>query len=134
MTATTLTLADATARHDLQVLAHLDVQATIPTATGPVAQGDVLLLPVPPAPAGEPVPAGGVVLVAGEHAHTLVAPDGHATWRVEDVGQTVGWVGVSGADVLVMHAEHGAVALAPGCWQVRRQRESDGMRSRLVMD
>ncbi|MCO6011304.1 hypothetical protein NE236_40780 [Actinoallomurus purpureus] len=40
----------------------------------------------------------------------------------------------SSAPVYLLHPEHGATGCVPGTYVVRRQREQEGRRSRLVAD
>jgi len=130
-------LSDLIDRHGVDVLDHLDRQTHVPVATGaPVAQGDVLAVPLRHAEAlGHLVPAGGLVVVAGQHDHRLLA-DGPVSWHPapEGSGVVVGTVTVpEGATGWLAHDEHGYVGLGAGVWQLRRQREL-AERARLVAD
>ncbi|MGW5635807.1 hypothetical protein [Streptomyces sp. NPDC003832] len=134
------TLAHVTALAGVDVLDHLDLQATIPVSAGLQRQGDIGLIPValvglePPTDA-EPVPAAGIPLVSAEgggNTHLLVA-DGPVTWApTGSDGPDVGCFTVhEGATAYVLHPEHGAMGHAPGTYLVRRQVELD---DRVVLD
>ena len=116
--------------------------AEIPISDGLVAQGDVMFIPmrlavengVDEPDTWEPV-TGETTLVEGVHAHVLVAGPGDCriSRQVTDSeALTIAVVDVA-RPVHVLHAEHGAVALAPGKWAVRRTREQADM-IRMVED
>lgn len=97
----------------------------------PVAQGDVILIPVDVTGRGKPIPAEGVVAVAGTHNHVLVG-DGlwDPTWRACDL--TIGLL-TADSDVYLLHirqdgglsGEHGVVRIAAGTTvELRGQQES----------
>lgn len=108
-------------------------------------QGDVLIIPLaghaPPAHAKPLAREGGrVVLAHGEvtgHAHAIGSPRA-ALFR--DDGSNGGSNGrtllqVIGADaVQLSHEEHGTIALDPGLYEVRRQREYSPEEIRNVAD
>jgi hypothetical protein len=132
-----ITLADVEARFDVTHLDHLDRQAEIPTVDTLGFQGDVAVIRVDGPAAATPVPAAGVAVVRGENGgntHLLIG-DAHA-----DLVATVGddlilgrvTVGV-GATALLSHPEHGGLLIAPGTYEVRRQREQAD-EIRLVQD
>jgi hypothetical protein len=132
----TRTLGALATRHGVDLLDHLDQQLQIPVLSGIQFQGDVAVVPcptlgdlIPGLPAGEPVPAAGVAVVRGEnggHTHLLVA-DGPVSWaagRGSGGNLTLGTVTVpGGAIAYLLHPEHGGNALAPGSYELRRQRE-----------
>jgi hypothetical protein len=116
------------------------------TARGLIRQGDVLLVPVDPELAnGEAVQrrrdvprvGGRLVLVEGEttgHAHAIL--DTHARLEVQEFGEhRPVWInrGVwSGSRIVLFvedvpatleHEEHDPLLVAPGSYEVRRQRE-----------
>ncbi|MGI5232069.1 hypothetical protein [Actinoallomurus sp. CA-142502] len=73
---------------------------------------------------------------AGGHSHTLVAAPGTCRWTgmgTDTNGLTLGAFEAL-APVYLLHAEHGATGCAPGKYAVRRQREVEGRRARLVAD
>lgn len=105
-------------------------------------QGDVLLIRVEAAPAGEtrPVPREGerIVLAHGEltgHAHAIA--DADAELRADAARRR--WLRVGAAGATLRHEEHAPIALPPGTYRVVQQREyaPDSAwvaRSRLVRD
>lgn len=123
---------------DTTVLDYLDQQVTVPVTGGVQAQGDVLVVPDTLAPNSSrfqldpaaPVPAAGVPVVRGEamgNTHLLIS-DGPCSWQQahpaspEDV--LLGIVTVEpGSTAYLIHPEHGATGIAPGTYQVRRQRQ-----------
>ena len=115
--------------------------ADIPILDGPQSQGDVRVRAADVTPSvtvrrgavWAPIPASGVVVVAGQHDHVLAGADAIWTTDVADVhGLAVGVVDAPHGAFL-WHAEHGATGLAPGRWVVRRQREQAEVQ-RLVAD
>ncbi len=125
----TTTYGDVLGRHAIEIPAHLAAQAEVPVLTGAQRQGDIIALPTRPgADAGTPVPAEGVAVVRGEaggNTHLLVA-DGAVTWRATsgDDRLELGTVTVPpGGVAWLLHPEHGAQGLGPGCYRIRRQRE-----------
>lgn len=133
--------------HDLDVLAHLERQVTVPVLDGPQAQGDVIVLPAAMVPevTAQPwaswrsVPAGGVELVrgvAGNNPHTLVADADVCSWTFgvrDPFGLGIALFSNT-APVYLIHPEHGGSGVAPGSWLVRRQQEAGVGRRMLVSD
>lgn len=128
-TTTTTTYDDVLTAHGVEIPAHLEAQAAIPVVTGFQVQGDVAIIPTKPsAKKGTAVPPEGVAVVRGEsggNTHLLVA-EGPVSWAA--VGNRalldLGVVTVpDGATAFLLHPEHGANAMGPGCYTVRRQRE-----------
>ncbi len=125
-----VTYGAALAAHNIDIPAHLVAQAEVPVLTGLQLQGDLAVIPTrPSAKPGVPVPAGGVQVVAGEatgNTHWLDAATGPVFWAPATSGrQDLGVVTVPEGSVAVLtHTdEHGANAVGPGCYLVRRQRE-----------
>ncbi|WP_246249897.1 hypothetical protein [Actinomadura litoris] len=142
------TLASLLTKTDLAALDHLERSAVIPVVAGLQAQGDLIVVPLPMIAdsvrvrrdAGwREVPATGVELLrsaAGGNPHTLVAEPDTCWWTAgvsDSVGLALGVFETSGVAYL-MHPEHGASGCAPGSYAVRRQRERDGGRMRVVAD
>lgn len=98
-------------------------------------QGDVLLERVAKLPKGlkRQKPEGGrIILAHGEvtgHHHSIDADA--ADWWKTDGGEQI--VTVTAPTELV-HQEHGAIALTPGSYRVRRQREYSPEAIRTVAD
>ncbi|GAA2858311.1 hypothetical protein [Nonomuraea rubra] len=141
-----MTLAELTSRTGLTVLDHLEQSVRIPVLDGLQAQGDLIVIPMREVDVTvwgdarwQPVPAEGVELLrgaAGGNPHTLVAEPGTCRWtRLVRDGQGLA-IGVfdATAPVYLLHPEHGGSGCAPGTYVVRRQREHEGSRSRLVAD
>jgi hypothetical protein len=128
------TYASALALSAVAVPAHLDADVAVPLLSGPQAQGDLLVVPVPagslPASGLEPVPATGVAVVHGEatgNTHWLHAgfdsPD--VRWRGDVDGVRLGYLLVPGGQsaLLVHTGEHGANGIAAGTYAIHRKRE-----------
>jgi hypothetical protein len=122
----TTTLADVEARFDLTHLDHLDRDVALPTVTEIAAQGDVLVVRAAGASATTPVPPQGVPVVRGENGgntHLLVGEAAFDAASSRD-GLLLGRVTVAeGATARLSHPEHGGLLLAPGTYEIRRQRE-----------
>ena len=111
--------------HDVEIPAHLVAEAEVPVLSGLQVQGDVAIIPRKvAADLGSRVPADGLPVVRGEaggNTHLLV---GDAWWRPANDLLTLGYVNVpEGGDAYLLHPEHGAMGLAPGSYEIRRQRE-----------
>lgn len=129
---TTLTYGAALAAHNIAVPDHLIADAEVPVLDGAQRQGDLLILPTtrdtaPLAGLLTQVPAGGVQVVVGEatgNTHWLDA-DGDVAWARTSDGLSEGVVAVAdGATAWLTHTdEHGCNGIAPGVYEIRRQRE-----------
>lgn len=99
-------------------------------------QGDILLVPVKKVPDGlneVPRKNGKIILAEGEatgHLHAIEAPE--ATFLAKDLGSPENRylvvaeaeaITAEAAGVELTHPEHDTVTLAPGAYEVRRQRE-----------
>ena len=136
-------LADLLDRNELDVLAHLEREVTIPVLDGPQAQGDLIVLPlamVPEVIGTAPLlemPAS-VELVRGEagnNPHTLVADPGTCRWTRwprDPLGLGIA-VFTNTAPAYLIHPEHGGSGVAPGSWLVRRQQERGTRRHRVLI-
>jgi hypothetical protein len=140
-------LAQLIDRHGVQVDDHLDRDDLIPVLEGLQFQGDVAVIPAPPAPDARPsgavfapVQKAGIPVVRGENGgntHLLLA-DGEARFAPVTGGGTSGLtLGLldipEGATAWLAHPEHGYVGVAPGLYEVRRQREQADV-VRMVAD
>jgi hypothetical protein len=144
----TVTLASLSQQTGLTVLDHLEQSVSIPVVDGLQAQGDLIVIPLGDVAAGvrasavatwRDVPAEGVELLrgaAGGNPHTLVADPGTCRWTTEVQDET--WLAIgmfqTSAIAYLLHPEHGATGCPPGTYVVRRQREMEGPRMRLVAD
>ena len=94
----------------------------------PLRQGDILLVPIDKVPANlteVPREDGNIVLAEGEatgHLHMIEAPE--ATFLASDLDEIEGRFLEIEAEVALTHPEHDTVNLAPGAYQVIRQREN----------
>lgn len=102
-------------------------------------QGDVLIRKVDALPEGlKEVPRdnrGRLVLAEGEvtgHAHVVDCPD--AVFLATDLADLEGRFLKIEADASVVHEEHDTLTLAPGFYEVRRQREYASEAERYVAD
>jgi len=117
-------------RHRIDVLDHIDQQIDIPVLAGLQRQGDVIIIPNPELGAAvTPVPAAGTTVVRGEsggNTHTVVA-DGPAfcdpvTGRANQL-RVAALTVPDGSTAWLAHPEHGYMGIAPGTYEIRRQRE-----------
>lgn len=122
-------LRDAISRFDTEVLDHLDRDASLPVVTRAACQGDVSILRVTTPPATTPVPASGVAVVRGENGgntHSLHG-DGPIMWDPaypSDTSLTLGTLTVpEGSQAVLLHPEHGGMAIVAGTYRIGRQRE-----------
>jgi hypothetical protein len=130
------------------ILDHLERSVSIPVVDGLQAQGDLIVIPHAVVAASVRPWSGddwtlvspeGVELLrgaAGGNPHSLVAEPGTCRWTTrvsDDDGLAIGMFEAS-AVVYLLHPEHGASGCAPGTYVVRRQREHEGHRARLVSD
>jgi hypothetical protein len=103
----------------------------------PFRQGDVLIQPVDEIPAGlQPVPLdnGRVILADGEatgHAHAV---EGDVQFLAADLADLEERFLRVETEAHVVHEEHGTIALPPGNYRVRRQREYAPERPTYVAD
>lgn len=117
---------------------HLDRQAEIPILAGLQFQGDVAVVPADRDPARTPIPETGVPVVRGQaeaNTHLLLAT-GKAFFTPgrSRGGLVLGVLTVAeGATAYLAHPEHAFTGIAPGTYELRRQREQAG-RARLVAD
>lgn len=135
-----VTLGELTERTGLDVLEHLAREMAVPVVDGMQAQGDLLLAPLTmlrhvslghswsPRPMWQEVPSEGIELLrstAGGNPHTLVADPRQCWWTFDVTDPTGLAIGALEATTVayLIHPEHGATGIAPGCYVVRRQRE-----------
>lgn len=134
-TVKTLTIAEAIERFSVDIDPHLDRQTTIPVLDGLQFQGDVAVVPAvmanrPTAAATTVLPAAGFPVVRGEsggNTHLLLA-QGDVRYDVheadEDTDLRLGTLTVAdGATAYLAHPEHAYTGIAPGTYELRRQRE-----------
>jgi hypothetical protein len=129
------TLGSLMSDYDMTVLDHLERSVQIPLVDF-ARQGDVLVVPVRvllhELVATTPVPAAGLPVVegAGGAATHLLVGEGDVRfdwWPQDDEIVTVGVLTVGeGSAAYLLHREHGGVGIAPGRYEIRRQREQAG--------
>jgi hypothetical protein len=118
------------------VPAHLIADAEVPVLTGPQAQGDLMIIPVPakraPVVGWQTVEAGGIQLVRGEatgNTHWLHRgfDSPGVEWAPEELPDrlSLGYLRVpAGQSAQLIHTdEHGANGIGPGLYRVNRKRE-----------
>lgn len=118
------------ARHGYSDLAVEYPELEIPVLTGPQRQGDVLIVPTERHDGGAPIGKGVEVVrsEAGSNTHCL---HGDGEWLASPHALTnlvQGWLTVpEGGEAYLIHSgEHGAAGIAPGTYEIRRQREYAG--------
>lgn len=126
-----ITFASALSIHGITIPSHLIADAEVPVLTGLQSQGDVFIIPTndESLPVGNAISDNGIQVINGESAgntHWLDAgfnsPD--ITWAPL-TGQDLGVLRVpEGQTAVLTHTdEHGANAIGPGTYVLRRQRE-----------
>ncbi|MEV6150626.1 hypothetical protein AB0L53_09830 [Nonomuraea sp. NPDC052129] len=144
----TVTLASLSQQTGLAVLDHLEQTVRIPVVDGLQAQGDLIVIPLSVVASSvrpwnpttwTDVPPEGVELLrgaAGGNPHTLVADPGTCRWTVDVMDSDRLAIGIfqTSAVAYLLHPEHGGTGCTPGTYVIRRQREHEGQRSRLVAD
>jgi hypothetical protein len=127
---TAMTLEDARQITGTNFYDYLDAQAEVPVVTRAACQGDVSLLRVTTAAASTPIPAAGIVVAQsgqGGHAHTITGAGMFDRAAQRSGSLVIGQLTVPvGVDVLISHAEHGALLIAPGTYSIGSQREYAG--------
>lgn len=139
----TTQLAQLIDRHGVDVLEHLDRDVTVPVIAGLQAQGDIIVIPAamsrPAQTATTAVPKDGVAVVRGENGGNthLLLPDGDVRWDAAAPRAGELRLGVltvaAGSTGYLAHPEHGYTGIAPGTYEIRRQREQAN-EIRLVQD
>lgn len=126
--------------HTVDVHDHLDRDEIVPVHHGLQFQGDVAIVPRSDVPAAAtPVPRQGAPVVRGENGgntHLLLGEgDVRCDVRAADADNlTLAVLTVAdGSTAWLAHPEHGYTGIAPGTYELRRQREqADELR--LVAD
>lgn len=122
------TLTDIETRYGVTHHEHLDREAEIPTLSTLGFQGDVAILRREIPAATTPIPTQGYPVVRGEaggHTHLLVGDgfyDPHTGTSPRDL--LLGTLTApNDGTTLLSHPEHGGIIIAPGNYEIRRQRE-----------
>lgn len=126
--ATTIQMIEATGVDVVTATDLADVE--IPVLGGVQRQGDVLVVPTSGIVPTAPVPAAGTPVVRGEsgaNTHTIFAADGPVYCDVATPAARslrVALLSVpEGSTAYLGHPEHGYMGIAPGNYEIRRQRE-----------
>ena len=121
------TMSEIMSRHSVEVPAHLAADADVPLRTGLQRQGDVIVKPMRPGKVAgaDTVPPTGVPVVRGEaggNTHLLV---GAGQWAPHTSDRMVmGTLVVpEGGAAYLLHPEHGATGIGPGCYSIERQQQ-----------
>jgi hypothetical protein len=108
-------------------------EAEIPIVSGNQRQGDVLVLKVTTAHAGDPIGKGITVVRAETNSANTHSLHGDGLWepnaRAADEAELVqGWLTVpEGGEAFLIHTEeHNALGIGAGTYEIRRQREYAG--------
>lgn len=131
---TTATIGSLIERTGVEVLDYLDRQVEIPVLDGLQAQGDVMVVPASfttkTKAATALVPKQGIAVVRGEaggNTHLLLAEEGDVFFDASTATVTSLALGTltvpDGSVALLAHPEHAFSRIAPGTYQIRRQRE-----------
>lgn len=128
---------------DTSNIEHLDLD--VPIITGNQRQGDVYLLAAATDKTNGATPIGktGVTVVRAEtdnaNTHTLHTLTGECLWlandRADDDTELVqGWLTVpADSEATLIHTEeHNVLGIGPGTYEVRRQREFQGVWARVA--
>ncbi|WP_142995505.1 hypothetical protein [Mycobacterium persicum] len=124
----THTLMDLEARYGLTHHDYLDRNAEVPTVSSLGFQGDVAIIRCDSLTARTPIPVAGYPVVRGEvgaNTHLLVGDgfyDASTSASPQDLRLGV-LTAPEGGTTLLSHPEHGGILIAPGSYEIRRQRE-----------
>ena len=136
---TALTVAQAIKHFEVEIDQHLEREISIPVVAGLQRQGDVLVRPLAPGVRlrgkDAEVPNEGVAVVRGENGgntHRLLAYGPGVTFDFVNSGSDMAvdtnlrignLVVAEGSTAYLAHPEHGYLGIAPGTYEIRRQRE-----------
>lgn len=129
------TVAETERTTGVAVFDYLTRDAEVPVMTRAACQGDVSILRVTTQAARTPIPGSGVPVIRGEaggNTHSLHGKAFYDTASGDDL--LLGTLTVpEGPNCVLAHPEHGFFEIAPGTYQVGRQREWAG-EWRMVAD
>lgn len=100
-------------------------------------QGDIMLIPVEEIPDGlkkVPLMGGRMVLAEGEATGHVHAIEGEAQFLATDLEELEGRFLAVEQEAELVHDEHDTITVPPGNYEVRRQREYDGLEEQFVSD
>lgn len=123
-----LTIDQAVQKYGIRVDADYIGDDPIPVLDGLQFQGDVAIIPAE-GRATTPIPTEGVAVVRGENGgntHLLLPSEG-VTFDTAPASTTSLALGLltvaTGATAYLAHPQHGYAGIAPGSYEIRRQRE-----------
>jgi hypothetical protein len=126
---------EAIQAHDVEIYDYVDREDDIPLISRSACAGDMSILRVTTEAAVTPIPARGVVVVGvgapgaqTGHPHALHGSGCFFDFAAERTGSLViGTLTVpDGTTGVASHPEHGFLEIAPGTYQIGRQREYAG--------
>lgn len=124
------TVADLIEAFGTNVITALEMDMQVPVLDGLQRQGDVLIRPAD-VRAYTSVPATGTPVVRGENGgntHAIYAADGPVFCDVSQIPNSTDLRAATltvpdGSTAYLGHPEHGYMGVAPGSYEIRRQRE-----------
>ena len=132
-------VSEAITAYGVDMLDHLDREVEVPTVTRAACQGDVSILRVTKDPATKAVPQTGFPVVRGENGGNTHSLHGNGTIFFDPAREAEGSLLLGrlsvpeGSEAVLAHPEHGFLAIAPGTYEIGRQREWAG-EWRMVAD
>lgn len=130
---------EATKKYGVEILDHLDREVQVPVVTTAACQGDVSILRVTKDAATTPVTAAGFAVVRGENGGNTHSLHGDGPVFFDPAPQRDGDLVLGrltvpdGSEAVMAHPEHGFLSIAPGTYEIGRQREYAG-EWRMVAD
>ena len=134
----TATIGQLVDQHGFEVLDHLDKSVEVPVLDGLQVQGDLIIVPAAGRNvSGKTVPAAGIPVISpvgSGHEHRLFAGVPGTAVFVPGMngGQVIGLLECT-APAYIAHPEHAYAGIAPGVYELRRQREQAD-EERLIAD
>lgn len=123
------TIAELTDMTGVDLVTDYALDFYIPVLSGVQRQGDVIVLPSSAKPSATPVPKLGCPVVRGEsggNTHAIYA-DGECFCDTREASagslQVATLTVPAGSTAYLGHPEHGYLGIAPGTYEIRRQRE-----------
>jgi hypothetical protein len=130
---------EAISKYGTEILDHLDREVTVPVVTTAACQGDVSILRVTKNAATKPVPTAGFPVVRGENGGNTHSLHGDGPIFFDPAPARAGSLVLgrltvpAESEAVMAHPEHGFLAIAPGTYEIGRQREFAG-EWRMVAD
>jgi hypothetical protein len=130
---------DAISKYGTEILDHLDREVAVAVVTIAGCQGDVSILRVTQPAATTAVPVVGYPVVRGENGGNTHSLHGDGPVFFDAASERGGSLVLgrltvpAGSEAVMAHPEHGFIAIAPGTYEIGRQREFAG-EWRMVAD